>query len=177
MAKIKILTNVSTRQIEQAINTLKWYESRLQYKCEQVVKELADIGIEVIQDNVFVEYDGEVRNFGDSVFFRKEITTEVDGATCELFVNAEPYLKEWTTGSALVDPLLMAEFGSGAKAIDGHRGEFPNQKHAFEGSWFWRDMSGRAHVSSGNTPSRPMFKAVQEMRQQIHTVAIKVFNE
>ena len=175
MGKVDVQINVSTADIDNTVLLLKQYARNLQEKCERLVEELAKVGIEVIEDNIRVEYDGEVRNFGDNVFFKKDIVSSVDGATLTLYVDAEPYLKEWETGSAIVNPLYMAEFGSGAMAVEGHRGTFPNQKHANQPSWFWRDMTGRAHISSGNVPSRPMQKAVEEITKQAREVAERVF--
>ena len=69
----------------------------------------------------------------------------------------------------------MAEFGSGAYAIGGAQGTFPNQKHAMHPPWYWTDMSGKMHRSYGNEPSRPLYKAKLEMEQQITEVAERVF--
>jgi len=172
---MKINAGLNTQDINDAINRIKWYKSFLQWKLEQFVSELAEIGIEVIQDNIKVEYDGEVRNFGDAVTFQKDIKGDDEAVTCVLIAEGHPYLKEWLTGSAKVNPLLMAEFGSGAWAIGAAQGTFPNQKHANHPPWFWRDMQGRAHMSYGNEPSRPMLKAKEEMEQQIREVANRIF--
>ena len=177
---MKINVRLNSREITECINKVKWYESNLRWKFEQFVTELAEVGIEVIQDNVKVEYDGEVRNFGDAVLFQKPIEWDGDGnVSCILTAEGIPYAKEWIGGSANVNPLLMAEFGSGVFAIDGHKGTFPSSSakfHTDNPPWYWRDTGGRLHRSTGNAPTRPMLKAKEEMKQQIAEVAQRVFS-
>lgn len=172
---MKINVRLNSKDISTAISQVERTKVELMAKLEQFVSELADVGIEVIKDNVKIEVDGEVRNFGDSVVFRKEISETSDGATCLLIVSGNEFLKEWTAGSAMVNPLLMAEFGSGRYAGE-HRGSFPNQTHALNPPWFWVDMNGKKHKSYGNEPSRPLYKATVEMEEQIHEVAERVFS-
>lgn len=174
-----INARLSTKDITNAIERLERFKLELREKLGLFVSELAQIGIDVIQSNIKVEYDGEVRNFGDSVTFQKEVIGDTDAVTCILTVEGQPYLKEWLGGSAMVNPLLMAEFGSGDFAIDGHKGEFPSpsaKKHTDNPPWFWKDTSGKVHKSSGSEPSRPLYKAKLEMEQQIREVAERVFN-
>ena len=167
---------VKTGDINVVFEHIETFKNQIQMKLERFVSELADVGISVIQDNIRVEYDGEVRNFGDAVLFQKDIQGDSETVTCILTAEGQPYLKEWLTGMAMVNPLLMAEFGSGAFAVGGAQGTFPNQTHAMNPPWFWRDSSGKAHMSYGNEPSRPMFKAKEEMERQIREVAERVFN-
>ncbi len=175
----KIITNISTHQLNQTIDELHEYARRLTERCEQFVDELADIGIKTARWNLFSivnDTDGNMVSYGDKVSFEKEITFDTETATCIIIPTSQPYVTEWKTGIALVDPLLMAEFGSGMYAVEGHRGTFPAQKHAFDpNGWYWRDLSGQLHHSYGVEPSRPLLKAKEEMTQQIHDVAVRVF--
>ena len=172
---MRINARLNTRDITDTINKLKWYESYLRWKLEQFVSELADVGIRVARENTYVEYDERYINMGDLLEFSKQVTGSDNEVVCTLTVTGQLYTKEWANGSAQVNPLLMAEFGSGAKAIDGHRGTFPNQHVAFLDSWEWTDNSGTKHESNGSEPSRPLFKAVEEMTRQISAIADKVF--
>lgn len=173
---MRINARLSTSSINNAIAQVEQFKRDLNAKLERFVSELADVGIEVVQDNIKVEYDGEVRNFGDAVTFQKEINGDNQAVTCVLIAEGHPYLKEWMEGSAMVNPLLMAEFGSGAYAVGAAQGTFPNQKHANHPPWFWRDMGGKMHMSYGNEPSRPLLKAKNEMENQIRDVAQRVFS-
>lgn len=173
---MRINARLNTRDITDAINKIKWYQSHLQWKLELFVSELADVGIEVAKSNTYVEYDAHYVNMGSLLEFSKPITTSDNNTVCTLTVTGQLYTKEWEGGSAQVNPLLMAEFGSGAKAVDGHRGTFPNQHVAFLESWKWKDKnSGQVFESRGSAPSRPMLKAKEEMERQIQAVAQRVF--
>lgn len=174
---LRIKAQADTNDINQAILNIEWYKSFIQWKLEQIVSELAEVGIKVIQENVKVEVDGTITDFGSMVTFQKDITGNNGEAICTLIVTGQPYIKEWENGEALVDPLLMAEFGSGAAAIGAAQGTFPNQKHANTPPWFWRDLQGESHMSYGNVPSRPLFKAKQEMETQIRDVVQRVFSQ
>lgn len=175
----KIITNISTVQLNQTIDELHQYAQRLAERCEQFVSELADIGITTAKWNLFSivnDTEGNMISYGDKVFFSKDVNFDTEGATAIIIPESQPYVSAWSTGIALVDPLLMAEFGSGMFAIEGHRGTFPEQKHAFDpNGWFWRDLNGQLHHSYGIEPTRPLFKAKEEMSNQIHEVAERVF--
>jgi len=174
---MKIDARLNSHDISNAIREIAMYNARLQWRLERFVSELAEVGITVAKANTYVEYDENYINMGDLLEFSKDVTGDTNGAVCKLTVTGQPYTKEWRGGAAQVNPLLMAEFGSGAKAIEGHRGTFPNQHVAFLESWDWTDNSGIQHTSSGSEPSRPLLKAVEEMYRQIQTVAARVFSE
>ena len=183
MARILCKTKISLDGLDTVINALKDYEERLQWKCELLVQRLADVGINVAKQNILVEDNGLWIDRSNLVYFEKEYASSIDGATCIVVPFSSPYVSLWKKSkdgkeilSAEVDPLLMAEFGSGARAIEGHRGTFPNQKHAEEGAWAWYDQYGAKHVSSGGAPSRPILKAKEEIVQQIRLVAFEVFS-
>ena len=175
----KIITNISTKQLNQTINELQEYAQRLASRCEQFVDELSDIGIEVARANLTPlvnDTDGHTLDLSSLVVFSKEVSIDHETATCIILPESHVFATEWETGSAVVDPLLMYEFGSGMYAVEGHRGTFPAQKHAFDPKgWFWKDLSGVTHRSFGIQPTRPLFKAKEEMSNQIHEVAARVF--
>lgn len=103
--------------------------------------------------------------------------------------------KEWITSYwrtkdedkvAYVNPLLMAEFGSGTRALppqtlpDGlevGQGTFPDQTHAFEPSWWYMDLQNHWHKAKGVTPTRPIFKTAEALRNEIVSIAYSVFRE
>ena len=173
---MKINARLNTRDITDVIRQVERFKYSIERKLTDFVLELAEVGIQVARANTYVEYDEQYMNMGDLIEFTKDTVIEDTGVTCTLTAFGQVYTKEWKNGSAQVNPLLMAEFGSGAKAIDGHRGTFPNQHVAFLESWHWTDNSGQVHESSGSEPSRPMFKAKEEMERQIREVAERVFS-
>lgn len=170
-----IEVGLNSKDIRSAIKRIENYKIELQRKAIRFTDELAEIGITIAKENTFVEVDDEYGNMGDFITFQKETTVSGEGAVCILTAIGQQYVKRWQNGEALVNPLLMAEFGSGWRAIDGHQGTFPNQHVAFMRPWHWIDSKGVKHESYGSEPSRPLFKAKQEMEKQILEVAYRVF--
>ena len=183
---MKIHVGLNSKDISNAIRQIEQFKNDLLSKMELFCNELAEVGIEVAKQNIIVEEDGVPVDRSNLVTFSKELSPSVDGATCIVIPSVTPYVTKWKRSkngkkvlTAEVNPLLMAEFGSGAKAIDGHRGTFPSEtakKNAAHGSWAWYDTKDIKHVTVGNAPSRPIYKAKLEMEQQIAEVAERVFN-
>ena len=178
----EINIRLNSNDINGAISEIEKFKQEITSKLERFVSELADVGIEVAKQNIFVEEDGNMIDRSNLVTFTKELDANATGATCIIIATPTPYITQWKKSkegkdviTASVNPLLMAEFGSGAYAIDGHRGTFPGQKNAFKDHWVWYDVQGVKHYSSGNTPTRPLFKAKLEMEQQIANIAMIVF--
>ena len=175
---------LNTTDINRMIKQLEDFNNELLLKCEELVNELADIGIRYAGTRLsgIVDESGMVGSnttldFSNMVWFEKRIDPPIgDTVTGLILPYSQPYFKTWQGGAAEVDPLLMAEFGSGNFAIDGHRGTFPNQKHADQDRWGWKEVgSDQIHWSSGVVPTRPVFYAVEEMRSQIDDVVSRVF--
>ena len=70
---MKINARLNTRDITDALNKVRWYENYLQFKVEQFVSELAEVGITVAKANTYVEYDNEYKDMGDLLNFSKDI--------------------------------------------------------------------------------------------------------
>lgn len=189
MAKV-LNAKLNTTSINKLIFQLENYKHDLVQKCQEYVDALAEVGIETARYNLFNLVDGTFRaspsdsagggygemiSVADKVSFSKEVEVSDIGAICIIIPASETFLSVWDSGSAVVDPLLMAEFGSGMFAVDGHRGTFPKQKYAFNPQgWFWR-KDGVTYHSYGIEPSRPIYKAYEEMKSQMQAVAIQVF--
>jgi hypothetical protein len=183
---MNIDARLNTRSINNAIEQIERFKKELQTKLAQFVSELAEVGIEIAKQNIRVEEDGVMVDRSGLVQFSKDVSTTVDGVQCIIVATPTPYVTHWKRSkegkevlSAEVNPLLMAEFGSGVNAIDGHAGTFPSEtakKNVAHGSWAWYDTQGGKHISTGNTPTRPLFKAKQEMENQIREIAQRVFS-
>jgi len=188
----RITFTLSQKSIQQAMKELKAYRDSLPVKCETFVSRLAEIGISAARANVNPEY-------GNYITFHSEIDSPSKYGCKGLLIATQTGLvrRQWRTiGNATgietadVSPLLMAEFGSGARASDASgqknaswaaevgagRGTFPGQEHAFdEGGWYWMDLDGEWHHSSGETPTMPMWNAYDQMFQSIANIAKEVF--
>lgn len=180
MGKTVISIGLSRKSIEKAISQINEYKQGLQIKCDRLVSILADRGIAVAQMNV--------QEYGQAIVFTKKVKMVDDGAELNLAMcKTADILRFWviqdgTVKSALVNPILMAEFGSGIYAdnirgsvVGAGRGTFPNQIHAFENGWRWQSLDGEWHYSQGETPKRPLEFAYLEMFTIIRNVAIEVF--
>ena len=182
---MKINARLNTTSINNAIEQIEQFKKELQVKLELFVSELAEVGIEVAKRNILVEEDGQMIDRSNLVTFSKQVDATATGATCIIIATATPYVTSWKKSkagkdvlTAQVNPLLMAEFGSGTFATGEWRGSFPSptaKKNAERGAWAWYDVQGGKHHSVGNAPTRPLLKARQEMEQQILEVAERVF--
>ena len=179
MGKRKITLTLSGDSIQNTISTLQNYKQEILNKCEKLVSELADSGIEVGKSNT--------GNFGHYIIFSKQIEPNDNGCTA-IVVATETgkIISQWQTSDGIktadVSPLLMAEFGSGWRAQPhfdddrGGQGTFPEQTHAFDSEgWYWRDLEGNLHHSYGITPTMPMYKAYSYMEKNIISKAKEVF--
>jgi hypothetical protein len=179
---MKINARLNTNDINAVIEQIERFKDNLQHKLADLVIELANIGITVAMANTFVEYDEQYINMGDLLEFSKETIMTDDEVTCTLSVTGQVYTKEWKGGSAQVNPLLMAEFGSGflAKVLDDvpgvGQGTFPGQKHAFDAKgWWWETPDGVKHHSYGEAPTFPMHSASMAMLFEADRIAKEVF--
>lgn len=176
----------SQESIDNAAKQIEAYRDSIERKNAEFISKLADLGISVAQNSTASP------EYASYVTFSKKIYASKEGrARGKVSGKSPQVLVEWeVNGEAWVSPILMVEFGSGAKASDASgkpnaqkatelgygRGTFPGQTHAFEERWHWQDKKGRWHTSSGVEPDMPMWRAAREMRMEIARVARQVFN-
>lgn len=175
MAKYKI--NLSVKEIDGLIAELEKYQSSLTMKCEMLVEKLADRGISI----------GKIQagQYGNMLVFRKDFTASTDfGCTCIIVMgDLAPIHKMWdyfgTIKTEDISPSLMAEFGSGKYALNNMQGTFPRSdgkpSKGNNPPWHWKDLQGEWHSSSGTRPTRPLFHAMEEIRNTVEEVAKEVF--
>lgn len=180
MAK-KISFGLSVREVQAAIKEVKAYQNDLNRKCEELCRKLTAEGIKIAQAHI-----GD-SGFGKYIRLASEITPEQAGCQAVLYMeDTSKIVSEWKTlegvKKATVSPMLMIEFGSGLKAenpanIPGvGTGTFPGQTHAENpGGWYYMDLDGNWHHSTGVSPKMPMYYAGKEMREKIVAVAKEVF--
>jgi len=166
----KISIDLSVSSIEEAIREIEEYKNSLVYKTAKFVERLADIGIPVIDANMYTEGDSNpehnvyvrMRSFGayseavlvlqgkDILFIEFGAGVHYNGA-----VGMSPHPKgqdmEYTIGS----------YGQGKGAND---------------SWvYFSEDEGRFKTSHGTKASMPMYKAGVEIRRQVLQIAREVF--
>lgn len=196
----KFKATLSSSSIIQLKKQLEAYRDNIPSLCEEFVKELAKIGIRTGKQNC-----GE---YGNYITFEVSDETILNKYGCKGFMvakNERYILSTWYRGKeiagAVVNPLLMAEFGSGFQSrvidenvdlIDVGQGTFPGQTHAFDPEgWYWRDnepengiwvgyddSNGRdiyIHHSYGESPTYPMYSAAVAIMFDVERIAKKVF--
>ena len=164
----------SVKSIRNAKKQLERYRKELNKKCEKVVKRLAEIGIKTAKLNC-----GE---YGNVITFSKEVAGSNTGATGRIVAVGRPVIRVRGNTTFEVDPLLMAEFGSGweARVLDNvggvGQGTFPSQTHAFDpNGWWYTDENGVSHHSYGETPTHPMHSAMMAIIFEVNGVLREVF--
>ena len=167
---------------------LRNYKRTFSNRCDQFVRKLAEAGYQVAVLNknaIGTHPSGDELQYGQYIEFEVRHGKTPKGAEGNLAGIPTALYALWINEEGIqirvVNPLLMAEFGSGQFADGSHfkigmgRGTFPMQKHAFEEFWQWKDIAGEWHQSSGIEPTAPMWKASQEMKKQILSIARQVF--
>lgn len=166
----------SKDSIRQAKKELKKYQKSIEKKCEKVVSKLLDIGIKTAKLNC--------GDYGDVISFSKEITRADNNVKGTLLAVGTPVLRLRGGEMIGMNPLLMAEFGSGFEArvldkvpgLDVGTGTFPGQTHAFSpNGWYYTDMNGETHHSEGESPTHPMHSAMLAMILDVNNVLQEVF--
>lgn len=179
MAK-KISFGLSVREIQNAIKEVKQYRSDLDHKCEELCRRLTSEGISIAQAHIGSS------GFGKYIRLSSEITPQQAGCRAVFYMeDSQKIVSQWQTldgvKSAEVSASLMIEFGSGLKAenpagIPGvGTGTFPGGTHGNEPGWYYMDLNGEWHYSSGTAPKMPMYFAGKELRDKVVDIAIAVF--
>lgn len=180
-----IKCSLSAKSLRAAAKAVEEYRKSLDKKCEIFRKRLAEVGVEVAQEN-----RGEYAGY---ITFTPEAG---DGNVTYLVGKGEKIHRVWKYKGGErgydVDPLLLAEFGSGFLSevlfdITGvGQGTMPGQKHAFDpNGWHWVDKNPKggiplkdgwySHKSKGEAPTHPMYQAEIAMLENVAKIAREVF--
>ena len=150
------------------------YKKDIERKARVAVTRLAERGIEVAKANC-----GE---YGAYIVFTKKVNSMQGGAKGEILAVGTPVQRLRNKMEIDMNPLLMAEFGSGfsAEVLDEvpgvGQGTFPGQEHAFDaGGWWYVDFEGNSHHSTGEVPTHPMHNAALEIIRTATAVMAEVF--
>lgn len=169
---------LSTEGIQSIIDQLNHYaDVELPHLADVLVRRLAEVGITVAEYTVhnefrpYIEFKYDTAGLGVGELVGQDAT----------LIHRIWYTKGGAVaGEADISPLLMSEYGAGPYAVRGHRGTFPDQKHAFQSEWFWYDANGMKHSSEDDptiVSTQPMYKAMYQMIKSAERVARKVFKE
>lgn len=170
-----IPVEMDLNSIKKSIAKLERYKQELSQKNKAMLEELGDIGIGVIESNRG-SFAHKLRTKKWQVEFRGGKTHRENIVLRQTGNVSVSWLRRGQKVTVKVSPLMMTEYGSGKFAVEGHRGTFPGQTHAFQDSWTWIGLDGKQYSSSGFTPTRPMHKARNELVKRIPEVARRHFS-
>lgn len=176
----KISFGLSAREVQNAIKEIKSYQNDLNRKCEELCRRLTAEGIVIAQSHIGSS------GFGKYIHLGSEITPQQAGCKAIFYMEDTAKIQsEWRTTegvqSSEISPSLMLCFGSGLKAenpagIGGvGAGTFPGGKHGNEPGWYYMDLEGNWHYSTGISPKMPMYYAGKELREKVVAIAREVF--
>lgn len=180
MAK-KISFSLSPSSIQAAIKEVKAYRNDINRKTEELCRRLTAESIAIAQAHIGSS------GFGKYIHLGSEITPQQAGCKAVFYMeDSSKIVSQWQTlegvKSAEISPSLMIEFGSGLKAenpanIPGvGTGTFPKGTHGADaGGWYYMDLNGEWHHSTGVSPKMPMYHAGKELRDKILSIARDVF--
>lgn len=170
---------LSVSEIDRAIKELREYQNSLCAKCQQLCERLCNEGIKIAQAHI----GGS--GFGKYIRLSSEITPEKAGCKAIFFMeDSQKIVSQWQNQEGIqskeISPALMLCFGSGLKAENstgvpgvgagsyGEHGLDPN-------GWWYMDLNGVWHHSTGIEPKMPMYNAAKELKNKVVSIAKDVF--
>ena len=163
MSKV-ITMSLSTKSICQAIKELKKYRDSLDKRKEQLLEELAQIGVrEASVRFTTAIYDGvndsavtlEAIENGYRIVAEGQAVAFIEFCAGVYHNPTEPYPKPRPDGI-----VGIGEYGKG---------------YGKRQAWGFKDESGELVITRGNPAAMPMWYASEEMRNSILKIAKKVF--
>jgi hypothetical protein len=197
---MKYSVSLDSNQLYNLADELQRYAEKYEAKVQIFLERLADLGISVAK-----QHEGD---FAGYIAYSKEFEFGGEKQTVYMLASDSQLIpKAWYVSpksaeirEESINPLLMAEFGSGHEAIKaegeaaglGGQGTLNTYGHAFDadGWYWWSDSSdtetgdeikavskkGRfKHHSRGVPPSRPLHEAVKACLAQVEGIAQEVF--
>lgn len=171
---------LSVSEIDRAIKELREYQNNLDKKCEQLCFELCKAGMQIARS-----YIGE-SGFGRYIRLSSEITPEKAGCKAILIMeDSQKIVSKWRNLDGIqrkeISPALMLEFGAGLPAQNPANipgvGTGTYGTHGNEPGWWYMDLQGEWHYSSGTSPKMPMYNAGKELRNKVLRIARDVFKD
>ena len=175
----KISFGLSAKEVQNAIKEIKEYQNSLDRKCEELCFELCRAGMPIARS-----YIGE-SGFGKYIRLSSEITPEKAGCKAILIMeDSQKIVSKWQNQDGVqskeISPALMLCFGSGLKAENPtgvpEVGAGSYGDHGLDPSgWWYMDLNGVWHHSTGIEPKMPMYNAAKELRNKVVSIAKDVF--
>ena len=166
----KISISLSQKSIQNAINEVRKYQRELIDKNELFVRRLAELGIPIINQNIAAAQGDSEKNHNTYI----KVNSFGSYSEAKLVVEGSD--------------LLYIEFGAGIR-YNGSAGTSPHPKGEEFGYtigsygkgqgkndfWFYYADTGETVMSHGTEATMPVFRASQEIIQNIRRIAREVF--
>ena len=158
--------SLSSKSLGQAIKELKAYRDSIETRKEELLKELADIGLNEAQVRFTTAmYDGvndsevtlETIENGFRIVAEGKAVAFIEFGTGVYHNPTEPYPKPRPEGI-----VGIGEYGKG---------------YGKRQAWGFKNESGELVITHGNPAAMPMWHASEEMRNSILTIARRVFGK
>jgi hypothetical protein len=159
-----IQMSLSSKSIEQALRELKAFRDSLESKEQELLKELANIGVQEASVRFTnAMYDGvndsevtlETIENGYRIVAKGEAVAFIEFGTGVHYNPTEPYPKPRPDGI-----VGIGEYGHG---------------YGKRQAWGFKDESDNLVITHGNPAAMPMWYASEEMRNSILKIARRVF--
>lgn len=169
---------LSVSEIDRAIKELREYQNSLDGKCEELCRRLSTEGIAIARAHIGSS------GFGKYVRLSSEITPEKAGCKAIFYMeDSQKIVSKWQNQDGVqskeISPALMLEFGAGLPAQNPANipgvGTGTYGTHGNEPGWWYMDLQGEWHYSSGTSPKMPMYNAGKELRNKVLKIAKDVF--
>ena len=180
MAKKVFKADLSVSGLNDLKRQLLQYKDELPTKCEKLVSRLLQSGVTVSQTKI------SESPLGKYVTVTTNISSDKMG--CKGILLAKGAVKE-QDGYAPFSILLAIEFGAGihynptpnpliSSEFPYGVGTFPGQTHAYKDMWwYWDEDNQEWRPTHGVKATMPMYKASEEMQNNILKIAKDVFRE
>lgn len=171
---------LSASSVREAIQKIEAYQNSLEGKCQELIRRLSEIGVEVIKrqvtsaqtDDADKTYQVDDSNWNNSKN-RVELILKVSGDDLVFieFGAGVHFNGPVGSSSSPVGEQLgftigsYSDYGPGGKSF----GQFDE--------WYYTDESGTRHWTHGTQGTAPVYTASTEMRSRIAEVAMEVFGK
>ena len=169
---------LSVNEVRGAIEQIRQYQNELNRKCELLCQRLSAEGIAIAQAQIGSS------GFGKYIRLSSEITPEKVGCKAIIYMeDSQKIVSQWQTRegtqSKEISPALMLEFGAGLPAQNPANipgvGTGTYGTHGNQPGWWYMDLQGEWHYSTGISPKMPMYNAGKKLRKKVMEIAEEVF--
>ena len=175
---MSITFGLSVNEVRGAIEQIRQYQNELNRKCELLCQRLSAEGIAIAQAQIGSS------GFGKYIRLSSEITPEKAGCKAIIYMeDSQKIVSQWQkregTQSKEISPALMWEFGAGLPAQNPANipgvGTGTYGTHGNQPGWWYMDLQGEWHYSTGISPKMPMYNAGKKLRKKVMEIAEEVF--